>query len=68
MHMEVFVDQVTGVQEMARPTRTRSENPTMNTTVIEAQARYLIEDRIRATRPRQSVHDRRRRLRALSWL
>ncbi len=42
----------------------------MNQTVIEAQATYLIEDRIRATRPRQSVHDRRRhrRLRTLSWL
>jgi len=42
----------------------------MNQTVIEAQARYLIEDRIRATRPRKSVHDRRRhrRLRTLSWL
>jgi hypothetical protein len=42
----------------------------MDQTVIEAQARYLIEDRIHATHPRQSVHDRRRhrRLRALSWL
>jgi hypothetical protein len=40
----------------------------MNQTVIEAHARYLIEDRIRATRPRESFHDRRRRLRALSWL
>lgn len=42
----------------------------MNETVIEAQARYLIEDRIRATRPKQSAHDRRRhrRLRTLSWL
>ena len=42
----------------------------MNETVIEAQARYLIEDRIRATRPRRSDHDRRRhrRLRTLSWL
>ena len=42
----------------------------MYQTVIEARARYLIEDRIRPTRPRQSVHDRRRhrRLRTLSWL
>jgi hypothetical protein len=42
----------------------------MNETVIEAHARYLIEDRIRATRPEQARHDRRRhrRLRALSWL
>jgi hypothetical protein len=42
----------------------------MNQTVIEGQARYLIEDRIHATHPRQSVHDRRRhrRLRTLSWL
>jgi len=37
----------------------------MNQTVIEAQARYLIEDRIHATRRRQPVHDRRRRLRTL---
>jgi hypothetical protein len=42
----------------------------MNETVIEAQARYLIADRIRAARPQQSVHGRRRhrRLRPLSWL
>jgi hypothetical protein len=42
----------------------------MNETVIEAQARYLIADRIRATRPGPSVQDRRhhRRLRPLSWL
>jgi hypothetical protein len=42
----------------------------MMQTVIEAQAHYLVEDRIRATRPRQSVHARRRhrRLRTLSWL
>jgi hypothetical protein len=42
----------------------------MNETVIEAQARYLIEDRIRATRPGRSAHARRRhrRLRPLSWL
>jgi hypothetical protein len=42
----------------------------MNETVIEAQARYLIEDRIRAARPTQSVRGRRRhrRLRTLSWL
>jgi len=42
----------------------------MNETVIEAQARYLIEDRIRATRPRGTVRDHRRhrRLRTLSWL
>ncbi|MFZ2013867.1 MAG: hypothetical protein WAV00_08605 [Nocardioides sp.] len=42
----------------------------MNETVIEAQARYLIEDRIRATRPWRSARDRRRhrRLRMLSWL
>ena len=40
----------------------------MYQTVIEAQARYLIEDRIRATRPGQSVRDRRRhrRLRPLA--
>jgi hypothetical protein len=39
-------------------------------TVIEAQARYLIEDRIHATHPSHSAHDRRRRprLRKLSWL
>jgi hypothetical protein len=42
----------------------------MNQTVIEAQARYLIQDRIHMTHRRQSVHDRRRhrRLRSLSWL
>jgi hypothetical protein len=33
----------------------------MNQTVIEAQARYLIEDRIYATHHRLSVHNRRRR-------
>lgn len=39
-------------------------------TVIEARARYLIEDRIRATRPQRSHHERRRptRLRTLGWL
>ena len=42
----------------------------MKQTVIEAQAHYLIEDRVQATRRRQSVHHRRRhrRLRRLSWL
>jgi hypothetical protein len=42
----------------------------MNETVIEAQARYLIEDRIRGTGARHSFPDRRRhrRLRPLSWL
>ncbi len=41
----------------------------MNETLIETQARYLIEDRIRATRPTPSDHDRRRhrRVRMLSW-
>ena len=42
----------------------------MNQTVIEAQARYLIQDRIHMAQRRQSVHDRRRRhrLRMVSWL
>jgi hypothetical protein len=42
----------------------------MNQTVIEAQARYLIQDRIHMAQRRQSVHDRRRhrRLRIVSWL
>ena len=42
----------------------------MKQTVIEAQAQCLIQDRIRSTRPRPPVHDRRRhrRLRTLSWL
>jgi hypothetical protein len=42
----------------------------MNQTVIEAQARYLIEDRIHPTH-RQQVSDvrrRHRRMRRLSWL
>jgi hypothetical protein len=43
----------------------------MNTTVIEAQARYLIEDRIHPTH-RQQVPDvvrrRHRKVRRLSWL
>ena len=41
----------------------------MNQTIIEAQARYLIQDRIHMAQRRQSVHDRRRdhRLRILSW-
>jgi len=43
---------------------------TMNETVIEAQARYLIQDRIHPAHRRQSVPDRRRhrRLRSVSWL
>lgn len=42
----------------------------MSETVIEAQARYLIEGRIRAACARRSAQDRRRhrRLRSLSWL
>ena len=42
----------------------------MNQPVIENQARYLIEDRIRTTHRTQSAHVRRhhRRLRILSWL
>jgi hypothetical protein len=44
----------------------------MNTTVIEAQAHYLIEDRIHPTHHRQQqpsgVRRRTRRVRKLSWL
>jgi hypothetical protein len=42
----------------------------MNETVIEAQARYLIEDRIHPTHRHQptAVRRRHRRLRKLSWL
>jgi hypothetical protein len=42
----------------------------MNETVIEIQARYLIEDRIHATHPRAVRRDsrRHRRLRKPSWL
>ena len=42
----------------------------MNETVIEAQARYLIEDHIHPTHRQQptSVRRRHRRLRKLSWL
>ena len=42
----------------------------MNTTVIEAQAHYLIEDRIHPTHQSQptEVRRRHRRLRKLSWL
>jgi hypothetical protein len=42
----------------------------MNETVIEAQARYLIEDRIHPTHQQQptNVRRRHRRLRKLSWL
>ena len=44
----------------------------MNTTVIEAQARYLIEDRIHPTHHRQQqptgVLRRARKVRRLSWL
>jgi hypothetical protein len=42
----------------------------MNETVIEAQARYLIEDRIHPTHRSQptGVRRRHRRLRRLSWL
>jgi hypothetical protein len=42
----------------------------MNQIVIEAQARYMIEDRIHVAQRRQSVRDRRRhhRPRIVSWL
>jgi hypothetical protein len=42
----------------------------MNEAVIEAQARYLIEDRIHRTPRTSARHVRRhhRRLRTLSWL
>ena len=42
----------------------------MNETVIETQARYLIEDRIHPTHRARSVDvpRRHRRLRRLSWL
>jgi hypothetical protein len=42
----------------------------MNHTVIEEQARYLIEDRIRQTRRPQptGVRRRHRKIRRLSWL
>jgi len=42
----------------------------MNETVIEAQARYLIEDRIHPTHQKQptGVRRRHRRIRRLSWL
>jgi hypothetical protein len=42
----------------------------MNQTVIEAQARYLIEDRIHPTHRQQpsGVRRRHRRMRRLSWL
>ena len=66
----MFVDKVRD-DELAPPHENEvGRNTIMNETLIEAQARYLIEDRIRATRPRRSAHDRRRhrRLRMLSWL
>jgi hypothetical protein len=42
----------------------------MNETVIEAQARYLIEDRIHPTHRQRptGVRRRHRRIRRLSWL
>jgi hypothetical protein len=42
----------------------------MNQAIIEAQARYLIEDRIKTTSRARSAQVRRhrRRLRTLSWL
>lgn len=42
----------------------------MNETIIEAQARYLIEDRIHPTHRHQPTGVRRhhRRIRRLSWL
>jgi hypothetical protein len=42
----------------------------MNETVIETQARYLIEDRIHPTRAHRptGVRRRHRRVRRLSWL
>ena len=67
---EVFVEDIPGRPRVALP-RTRSEgHPTMYQSVIEAQARYLIEDRTHTTRRTQSTRVRRhhRRLRTLSWL
>ncbi|MGC4110179.1 MAG: hypothetical protein QM747_07100 [Nocardioides sp.] len=42
----------------------------MNETVIEAQARYLIEDRVHPTHQHQptDVRRRHRRIRRISWL
>ena len=40
----------------------------MNQTVIEAQAHYLIQDRIHLMQRTQLVRYRRRRLRTLSWV
>jgi hypothetical protein len=43
----------------------------MNTTIIEAQARYLIEDRIHPTHPQppaSGLRRRARKVRKLSWL
>ncbi len=42
----------------------------MNQTVIEAQARYLIQDRIHVAQRRESVRDRRRHHRPsiVGWL
>jgi hypothetical protein len=42
----------------------------MNETVLEAQARYLIEDRIHPTHGKSatSVRRRHRKIRKLSWL
>jgi hypothetical protein len=68
--VEVFVDVVTGRPRQGAHQNQVGRNTTMNETVIEAQARYLIEDRIHAARPSHSADDcrrrRRRRLRKLS--
>jgi len=68
--VEVFVDIVTGRPRQGAHQNQVGRNTTMSQTVIEAQARYLIEDRIHATHPSHSADDcrRRRRLRKLSWL
>ena len=67
---DVFVEDVTGRPQGGVSENEIEGNTTMNQPVIEAHARYLIEDRIHATRRTQSAHVRRhhRRLRILSWL
>jgi hypothetical protein len=68
--VEPFVDIVTGPREAAPRKNEVGRTITMNETVIETQARSLIEDRIHATHPRPvRRHSRRhRRLRKPSWL
>jgi len=65
---DAFVENVTGRHRVGVSTNEIAGGTTMNQAVIEAQARYLIRDRVKtaALVPPCRVRRRRRRLRTLS--